>query len=226
MHPMDIVEDFAMGRGFDTFVPEMPKTATIGARSAASLRSAQCTDLMVGFGFEEVFSNVLLSRVEQLDRMRLDAADNRPEQRVVGIENPMTDRHAAPRSWLLPLLLRVEAASAKAHYPHRLFEMGEIARMTPSGDGCETALHLGVLLAHPQARFSELHAILFAFLHAWSVSCRIVSASHPSFIEGRFGLLVNGSQEIGWIGEVHPEVLTAWEIGMPVTAFELDAAQL
>jgi phenylalanyl-tRNA synthetase beta chain len=239
MHPIDIVEDFAISRGFDTFLPTMPVTATIGSQSSRTHLANQLANAMVGFGFEEVISNVLSSSTEQIDRMRMacpapplplrgegEGVRGRPEQRVILLENPMTERHAMPRSWLLPSLLRVEAVSSKTYYPHRLFEIGEVAQMTATGEGCETAFHLAALIAYAEARFSDLHAVLATLFNSLSVSYRMAAMVHPTLIEGRSGLLLQGDQEIGWIGEIHPEVLTKWEIGMPAVAFELDITLL
>jgi phenylalanyl-tRNA synthetase beta chain len=225
MHAIDIVEDFAISRGYETFVPTLPTTATIGSRSATSKKSARLTEAMIGFGFEEVLSNLLSSREEQFDFMGGHALETFPEGRMVLLENPMTERYAIPRSWILPSLLRVEGSSSKAYYPHRLFEIGEIARMTSSADGCTTALHLGAVICHAEANFSELHAVLWALFHTLSISVRLVPISHPTFIPGQTGSIFIGDegvgQEIGWIGEIHPEVLTRWKIRVPSVAFEI-----
>ena len=226
MHPIDVVEDFAISRGLASFSRTMPKTATIGSSSRISRFTEQLAQAMVGFGFEEIISNVLLSHAEQSDWMRLGSGTDRPEQRLIALQNPMTERHGTPRSWLLPSLLRVEKVSSKSYYPHRLFETGEIARMTAAGDGCETVHHLAVLLAHPEARFSELHAVLSALFHHLSIAYEMGSIIHPTFIEGRAGLIRYQDHEVGFIGEVHPEVLTHWEIGMPTVAFELEISLL
>ncbi len=222
MHPIDVVEDFAISRGYETFTPTMPSTATIGSQSPSSLLSRKLAEAMVGFGFEEVISNVLSSQEEQIDRMRINGQTTRPEGRVVLIENPMTERYAMPRPWLLPSLLRVEGVSSKAYYPHRLFEIGEVARLTKAHDGCETVLHLATLVAHAEARFSELHAVLSALFYSLSIAYQLTPIAHPTFIEGRAGVLLKQGQEIGFIGEVHPEVLTRWEIGVPAVAFEIE----
>ncbi|MBI3598302.1 MAG: phenylalanine--tRNA ligase subunit beta [Nitrospirae bacterium] len=225
MHPIDIVEDFAISRGYDTFVPTLPTTATIGSRSLASKQSARLAEAMIGFGFEEVLSNLLSSYEEQCDFMG-GGLCHVPEGRIVAIENPMTERYAVSRSWILPSLLRVEGSSSKAYYPHRLFEIGEVARMSSSGDDCKTALHLGAMISHAEANFSELHAVLSALFHSLSLSVRLSPISHPTFIPGQTGAIVIGDQEIGLIGEIHPEVLTQWKIRVPTAAFEIETGLL
>ena len=50
--------------------------------------------------------------------------------------------------------------------------------------------------------------------------------THGSFLDGRVGKVMVKGQSIGWIGEIHPEVLEAWHISMPVSAFELEVDSL
>lgn len=228
MHAIDVVEDFAISRGYDSFDPILPATFTVGGLSEIERFSDDLRQAMTGFGFEEVVSNILGSPEDFIERMALNDDDGgRPETQILQIENPMTERFSLLRSWLLPALLRVEGASSKAFYPHRLFEAGEVARLAPDApDHSETAVHLAALIAHPTANFSELHAVLEALFARLSLSCQLDPTSHPSFISGRFGKIRTVSGEVGLIGEFHPTVLEAWQIGMPSVAFELALEKL
>jgi phenylalanyl-tRNA synthetase beta chain len=143
----------------------------------------------------------------------------RPEAPLVEVANPMTESFSVLRDLLIPSLLSAEAQSAKAFYPHRIFEVGEIARLG-GREGSETSLALSALIAHASANFSELHAALEALFYYSRVEYRLEPVSHPSFIEGRAGKVVAAGGEIGIIGEVDPEVLKAWQIGLPCAAFE------
>ncbi len=228
MHPIDVVEDFAISRGYNSFVPVLPATFTVGSLSEIELFSDELRHAMAGFGFEEVVSNILGSSEDFIEKMALSVDDtDRPETRIIQIENPMTERFSLLRSWLLPSLLRVEGASSKAFYPHRLFEAGEVARLTPhAADHTETVVHLAALIAHPTANFSELHAVLEALFARLSLSYHLEPFVHPSFIAGRSGKIMLEQAEVGLIGEVHPAVLDAWQIGMPTVSFELALEKL
>ena len=50
--------------------------------------------------------------------------------------------------------------------------------------------------------------------------------SHPSFLEGRAGRILSNGRPVGLIGELHPEVLERWQIGMPSVVFELEVDAL
>ncbi len=221
MHAVDVIEDVAITRGLETFEPAMPSTFTIGAVAEIETRAARVRDLMIGLGFQEMMSNILASRAELLDRMRLPSATP-----VVEIANPIADSFAVVRPFLLPLLLRVEASSPRSPYPHRLFEVGEAATPDPEAETeSRTETRLAALIAHPEAGFSELHAALEHLFRELSWPYRLEPEDHPSFIPGRCARIVRteapGGPPDGLIGELHPEVLERWEIRMPCVGLDL-----
>jgi phenylalanyl-tRNA synthetase beta chain len=40
------------------------------------------------------------------------------------------------------------------------------------------------------------------------------------------GGIVSDGKQVGVIGELHPEVLERWQIGVPAVAFEIDLTEL
>jgi phenylalanyl-tRNA synthetase beta chain len=225
MHAVDVVEDVAISRGYGTFAPVMPSLFTVGGLTAIEECSDRVRDMMVGFGFQEMMANIMTSRAEVVDRMRLEA--DGPGAAVVEVDNVMSQQYACLRQWILPSLLRVEAASGRAFYPHRLFEIGEVA-VPDAGDpqGSRTTVAVGTLIAHAAANFSEIHSYLDLLLYYLGIPYTLEVTAHPSFLEGRAGRIVAHGREVGVIGELHPEVLERWQIGMPAVAFELNVEKL
>ncbi|CAI4030189.1 Phenylalanyl-tRNA synthetase beta chain [Nitrospira tepida] len=224
MHPVDVVEDVAISRGYGSFTPVMPQQFTVGGLSQIEQRSDRVRDLMVGLGYQEVMSNIMASRQELVDRMRLAGT---PWERVVEVDNVMSLSYACLRQSLLPSLLRVEAASNRAFYPHRLFEVGELARPDESRSiGSRTLTSLGVLAAHQSVSFSEVHSALDLLLYYLGLEYELKPIAHPSFMDGRVGEIVIRDRGIGLIGEFHPEVLEQWQIGVPAAGLELDLTAL
>ncbi len=218
LHPIDIVEDIAIARGYDSFAPEMPSQFTIGSLSAIERYADRVRELLTGLGFQETMDNILTSRHEVVERM----SDRTVESRLVEVDNPMVETFAVLRPNLLASLLRVEAASSKAVYPHRVFEVGEAATIDPASDvGCRTDMRAAVLIAHAEAAFSEAHAALENLCYALNVSYRLDPVQHQTFIDGRAGTIVVDGRPIGVIGEVSPAVLEAWGVGMPCAVFDL-----
>ena len=218
MHPVDVAEDVAISRGYDSFVPVMPAQFTVGSLSSLEMMSDYIRDHMIGQGFQEIFSNILLSHEELVERMRLPAGEQ-----VVEVDNVMSQSFSCLRSWILPSLLRVETASPRAFYPHRLFEIGEVAIPDSTQElGSRTAIRLGVVIAHPHANFSEVHTCLDVLMFYLVKDYALDPLSHASFLDGRAGTILSQGQSVGMIGELHPEVLENWGISVPVSAFELD----
>ena len=228
IHPVDIIEDVAISRGYDSFAPEMPREFTRGSLSPEEEFSDRLREYFVGFGFQEIISNILFSREELVEKMNLEA----PEKPLVEVDNVMTAQYGIVRNHILPSLLRVESASGKAFYPHKIFEVGEVAEQDPAADiGSRTRLQLSALIAHPTASFSELHSywemLAFYILRDGFESYALNAASHPSFNPGRFGKILvrrkdGVSIDLGHLGEIHPEVLSRWQIGVPCAALSLD----
>jgi phenylalanyl-tRNA synthetase beta chain len=126
MHPVDVAEDVAISRGYDSFEPIMPERFTIGKSAPIEGLSRRLRETMIGAGFQECLSLALNSRDALLKNMRLEGA---AEGELVEIDNVMSELYSTVRNSLLPSLLNVEALSSKAAYPHRVFEVGEVARV-------------------------------------------------------------------------------------------------
>ena len=45
---------------------------------------------------------------------------------------------------------------------------------------------------------------------------------HNSFLPGRVGQVIVGGKKVGLLGEFSPQVLTNWDLTMPVVGLELD----
>lgn len=225
MHPMDVVEDVAISRGFADFSPVMPSQFTVGGLSRIEILSDRVRDLMVGMGFQEIISNILGSPQLLCDAMRLNGTE---WGRLVQVDNVMSQTFSALRQWMLPSLLRVEAASSRAFYPHRLFEAGEVAQPDPAHElGSRTVIVIGALMAHADAHFSEIHSCLDTLFYYLNRTYSMEPIQHPSFLEGRAGQIVlDDGAMLGVIGELHPEVLERWQITVPVVAFEVDLTKL
>jgi phenylalanyl-tRNA synthetase beta chain len=224
MHAMDVVEDVAISRGYGDFSPVMPVQFTVGGLSRIEALSDRARELMVGMGFQEIISNILGSPDDFRDRMRLEGTE---WGRLVEVGNVMSLSFSCLRQWMVPSLLRVEAASSRAFYPHRLFEAGEVAILDPSHElGSRTAMVLAAVIAHATAHFSEIHSCLDVLLYHLDRPYSLEPVAHPSFLEGRGGRITVEGNSVGVIGELHPEVLERWQIGVPAVAFEVDLSRL
>ncbi|MEK6682831.1 MAG: phenylalanine--tRNA ligase subunit beta [Nitrospirota bacterium] len=221
MHPIDVVEDLAISRGYDTFKPVMPHHFTVGSLSDIEFLSDRIREEFVGLGFQEVISNILTSKDELLTKMNL------ADEKLVEISNVMSESYSVLRNSLVPSLLRVEAESSKAFYPHKVFEVGEAGVCDEKDDtGSRTILNASALIAHPNANFSEMHSYLDLLLYYLALEYNLEPAAHPSFIDGRVGRIIIGNEDLGLIGELHPAALERWGINCPCAALEISVDRI
>lgn len=216
MHSMDLVEDYAISRGYDSFEPVMPQQSTVGSLSELERLSDTVRNYLVGSGFQEIMSNFLCSREELEYAM--------PEgEKLVEVDNIMSLAYSVLRNRVIPSLLNVESGSSKAFYPHRIFEVGEVAVFDPRENmGSRTDLNLAALIAHPAANFSEMHSCLDILLYYLGIEYKLEPFEHPLFLKGRCGRIMTSHGELGLIGELTPEVLEIKQITMPSAAFEIN----
>ena len=227
LHAVDVVEDYAISRGYEAISPIMPEDFTVGRLHALTAFEDLVRDLMIGFGFEEAISNVLTSSENLRRRMEVSetGAGVPPFHggRSVRIENVMNRNYAHLRDWILPSLLEVESHSAGAQYPHRIFEVGEVAVYDPEQNlGSRTESRLAGIIAAENASFDSAQSVIYALLSSLDVPFQVVPWDHPSFIDGRVALITSGeNNQPGFLGEISPQVLANWGARVPIAAFEV-----
>ncbi len=217
MHAVDVVEDFIIGKGFNSIEMDMPHDFTIGSLSDIEMFSDKVRDIMVGIGFQEVVSNILNSKENIYDKMNLTD--------ITGVEilNPMTESYNVLRNSIIPVLLEVESFSGKADYPHKIFEVGDIAVKDKSENyGSKTLVSLGAVSLHSSSNFSEVKSYLNNIMYYIGIDdFKLVEDKIPFLIAGRSAGIIFKDKKVGYIGELHPDVLEKWDINMPATLFEV-----
>ncbi len=217
MHHVDLCEDIAISRGYGAFNPVMPSQMTVGSLTEIEKFSDRIRGYLVGAGFQEIISNILTSKEDNMSKMCIE------NEKVIEVDNIMSHSYSVLRHWILPSLLRAESASSESFYPHRIFEAGEAAVHDESENlSARTTIRCSALISHHTANFSEVHSILDTLMYYLQLDYRLVPGNHTSFINGRMGWIHSGEHVIGMIGELHPKVLTSWDIHAPCSAFELD----
>ena len=231
LHEVDLAEDVMMGRGMQTFAPEMPSDFTIGRLTPEEEFGRQAIEVMVGLGFQEMIFPYLGSHVDLVERMRpvpLAADFSGRDVAVVRISNPMSENYACIRSSILPYLLGSESVSGHAAYPHSIFEVGKVVRFDESDvHGAATINSLGFITADANASFTQVSGLLSVLFYYLSREFNVEETDDPRFIPGRAALLMmatddDGAKQVGVFGELHPQVLENYGVQVPCTACDLD----
>ncbi len=217
LHNVDIIEDVAIGYGYNNIVPELPKIATVGALHQKEKFSSLAREALVGLGFQEVLTFILTNKENQFKKMNL------PLGSITEISNPVSSEFDCCRQWLLPNLLKVLAANKHRDYPQRIFECGDCVIMDSKSDTqTRTVRKIACVLSYDFANLTEMRSIVEAFAKNMGLNLVIRKLSHNSFIESRCGEIVLNGNSCGFFGEIHPQVLENWQLEKSVIAFEID----
>ena len=218
LHPNDVIEDIAIAYGLNQIQPKWPSDLTIGGISALETYSDRIRGLMIGFGFQEVLTFMMTNQEKLFSKM------NKPETRLVEISNPKVITLRCLRPELLPSLLEFLSNNTHVQYPQNLFEVGDC---TIWGDQQPTDLRkLCCVSAHAHANFTEMKSVLEPLMLNLGFNFTLKTTSSPSFLEGRIGTILVRENDVGTIGEIHPQVIENWKLEHPVTAMELDLTKL
>ncbi len=212
LHPVDIVEDIAKGIGYDT----LPRRGlTRYHRGSGFEWENKLRIIMVGLGFLEVKTLTLSSIATQYRLMRLSAEDV-----PVVVENPVSEGTETLRIWLIPSLMEILRKNKHRDLPQKVFEVGYVR-------GASLERHLAFLYEDSRVGFTDSKSIVERILEDLGFSgYEVVEKEHPSFIPGRVAAVKVGGEEIGFFGEIHPEVLENFEIYYPVVGGEINLEKL
>ena len=221
LHEVDVIEDVMIGVGLDNFNPEKPNDFTIGRLMPLTLFSRKAKNVMVGLGYQEMIFNYLGSKKDYIERMNID------DSKIIEVANPMSENYQFVRPSIIASLLRAEAGSANAIFPHKIFEIGKVAFLDEKENtGTKTIQSLGFMTAASNANFnnaaSEVSSLMYFLDHEYKVE----ECDDPRFIPGRQAAIIANGKRVGVFGEVHPQVLENWSITVPCVAGELNLEEL
>ncbi|MDE1855535.1 MAG: phenylalanine--tRNA ligase subunit beta [Candidatus Micrarchaeota archaeon] len=215
INEQDVIEDVAVAYGYDYIQPLALPATQQGSTEAKTKVAERMSDIMVGLGFDEAMNSYLTNEENNFKRMRSAVGDSH-----IKIENPKASTIGMLRTWLLPSLLKNVGLSMHDKLPIRLFELDIAFEFLSNAP--QESYHLAAVACYSQANFNDIKAVFEGFARKSGMNYSIAKGSHPSFIEGRCATVVVGKKNIGFMGEIHPEVLTSFGIEEPVVSFEID----
>ena len=221
MHQVDLVEDLAIALDINKLDPEWPKIWTLGGLAPETDRHETLAEVMIGLGYQELLTYSLTSSEVFVDKMGIE------RENYAELLNPKMSTHTTVRSWLLPSVLNLLKDNTHVDYPQRVFEIGPCVTVKKDGEGLtETRHKIAAVTIHTGAGFTEIRSCLDTLLGRIGVKLEVVPTTHPSFLDGRTGEVMSGQKRLGVVGELHPKVIRAWGLSLPVAAFELEIPPL
>jgi phenylalanyl-tRNA synthetase beta chain len=188
-------------------------------RQAADSLAAQGLNEVVGWSF---------ASPELARRLRVT------DHRAVELLNPMSSAEAQLRTSLIGSLLDAAARNrARGATTLRLFEIGTVYLPTDQRLPREPK-HVAALLAGPvrpatwrdqtppEVDFFAAKGALRGLLDRLRAQWTVQNGAEPFLHPGRSASVLVDDQKVGWLGEIHPLVLSEWGLAGTVAAFEVD----
>jgi len=216
MHPIDVVEDIAIGHGFENLPEILSKTHLDSVPLLSSNLNRRFGESMRACGLQEVQSLTLSNQRDQFENVRWPQEDG-----LAWISNPITSDHTVLRQYILPSLLRLLAANRHHELPQRVYELGTVVRgFRNCQRGAWTCAEVGsgftASKGIAQALLRDLGAI------DGEVEFLLTEPGQGPWITGRGSQILIRGRSIGEFGEISPEVSGKFGIKSPIQAGEID----
>jgi phenylalanyl-tRNA synthetase beta chain len=219
LHPVDLAEEVALGYGVDRIVPVYPPSKQAGSFDSFEEYLDSVSTVMAGSGMIEMMT------FELTDEASLFSGFQRPSTEKITVLNAKSLEHSVMRDALIPGLMSSLSGNVKSDYPQRIFEIGRI--YSRAGDGVSESWHLGCLIAHSLATFSEAKMYLESALRVLAGKETTEKAGeHWAFAPGRCAAVDVDGMAIGYVGELRPESIESFGLGVPVSGFEVDLSRM
>ncbi len=221
MHMVDLVEDVAVAYGYNNIEPLWRALPTTGSVRPEQRLIDVARELMIGLGFQEILSYTMTNLDNLFAKMNLEKTP------LVEIANPKVVTLTCLRNWLLPSVMEFLSSNQSVEFPQKIFELGKVTLLDETR---ETKTRdeelLAAAISNANASFTDIKSALDSFFANLGVDWQIKATKHPSFIDGRVGAAVVNGVNVGVLGEINPQVLTAWKLENPTAAFEVNMQKI
>lgn len=227
---VDLIEEVLRIHGYDKVPSTLPAMKQAPVDSPAQSRTI-ARRAMLGSGYSEAITFGFTSPA-RIEALRLPASDRR--SRPLALANPMSVEQSVMRTSLLCNLLGAVARNLKHGVADiALFEVGSVFLPTQPGQLPDEPTGIAaVLCGHraaqmgqgPEVDFFDLKGAAEELLGQLDLpDVRFVADGElPTFHPGLAARIECQGRVLGYIGEVHPEVRAAFDIGQRCYAFDID----
>lgn len=218
LHPVDLVEDIAIGHGYEDLGEDQPVAQlTAQPRPDHNMRR-RLRESMQGLGLMQIQSLTLSNETDQFTNMRW----NQDHASTI-ITNPITVDHTMLRQFLLPGLLRLLATNRHHDLPQGVYELGTVVRNHENSD------RMAFLMAERSGGFAAVRGRIQALCTDLGVSnwrAEPLEDGDGPWLAGRGSKLIINDSWVGCFGEIDPAVAMKYELRVPINGAEIDVTAL
>jgi phenylalanyl-tRNA synthetase beta chain len=216
---IDLIEEVARVYGYEQIPTTLPKTVNpMAGRSLSKRLEERAKSALLRCGLTEVIT-FSMENIADVERSGIATAP------VVKFANPISEDYTQMRTSLVPSLLGVLGKNARSGA--RVFELGKVYLPQEGEQLPKECRHLGMALLQPAAQqahwqknattpaddFFSLKAVVETTLSELGVPPLLWRAAiEAPFHPGRCARLSIDSQDVGVLGEVHPDVAARYDL--------------
>ena len=222
----DIAEEIIREIGYDNITPTLLKTSAItnGGRNDEQKHVEDMKSVLTGFGCSEIISYSFVSEKE-FDVFGLN------KDKMIKILNPISEDMAVMRTSLLPSILRTVVFNInRKNLSGRLFEIAKVynAKSIPLEELPVEETRLSLAVFGDNEDFFSVKGIVEGVLDAFcrGVKVKFVKSEERFMHPTRAADIYIGNTKIGFVGQIHPEIVAKIGGEKPIFGAELDYEKL
>jgi phenylalanyl-tRNA synthetase beta chain len=215
---VDVSEDLILMAGVRPEDGLLLPSRTRGRRRAESRFRRRVRHLLLGLGFAEPHTTLLVSA---------ETAERVGALEAVRLRNPVSSEYSVLRDRMLLAHLDVLRRNTRVAYPQRFAEVGPVIVRAPEAEsGAETRYRAGLVLASDVAGFADAASWVDYLLRSFDVMAVREPFALPPLVPGRAARARLAGETVAEMGEVHPRVLEGLGVPVPVAWAEVDLTAL
>lgn len=216
LHPIDLVEEVAIGHGYDDLSHDVPKAPlTAIPRPDGHLRR-RIREALQGLGLIQIQSLTLSNDEDQFNSVGWS-----PDGEITRMTNPITTEHTILRQNILPGLLRLLAANRHHDLPQGVYELGSVVIDHSNRE------RFAFLVAEKSGGFATLRGRIQALMR--DLGCNeweLKDCDQGPWLKGRAAEIQVEGKTIGECGEIDPNVSEIFELNVPMSGAQIDIEAL
>ena len=222
INSIDLVEEVAIGYGIDNIKSTIPSfLISPGVRNEYFRKIDELKETLTGLGFLEMVNFTLLDQTIS----SIFNYEDKDLLEKIKVNESKSKEHEYLRTNILSSLINNLSYNVHEEYPQKVFEIGKTFSFK---NKIVEQWNLGVLIASNKSNYTEAKSIAQSLFQI-NFGKQIITRRNDNnnlFLKGRCAEILYESKTIGFIGEVNPDLITKFNLHIPLSAFELNLSPL
>jgi phenylalanyl-tRNA synthetase beta chain len=212
----DIIEEILISYGYNNLKPREIKIYTKGGLSKERKIMNNIRKIMVNMGCIEIYTPILSNK-------DINSLLNE-DREIIELINPVSSSYNSIRIYLLSSFLQLLSENNELKFPARIFELNRVSYI--KNNKIIEDLDLLYIYSDYEVSVNDSLKVLKRLFKELKVDFDIRNSNHKFLIDGRQGDIFVNNENIGWIGEIDPNILEKLSIKYPLTGFEISIKEL